>query len=219
MRKAQKGFDFLANHYDWMSWLYFFDVLTRSQTHFIEKIKEPESILILGGGTGKFLLRFVRQFPNAKIDCVDISCKMLQISERRLIKKKISSQNIQFVCKDFFEFASKKNYDLVVCNFFLDVFETEKLARAIDQIKSISKPKSRLYFTDFSTKTNFILKKLFYKINLWILMRFFNLTCGLGLKSLSDLEKELKTRGFSTLRKKKFLFGHIQSMIFEKENL
>lgn len=217
MRKAQNGFDFLAKHYDWMSWLYFFDVLTRSQTHFIKKTEEPESVLILGGGTGKFLLRFVRQFPNAKIDCVDISNKMLQISESKLNKKKVSPENIQFIYEDFFEFIPIKSYDLVVCNFFLDVFESAKLAEAIDKIEILSAPKSRLYFTDFSTRTNFFLKKLFYKINLWILMRFFNLTCGLGLKNLPDFERELETRGFSIVKKKKYLLGHIQSIIFERK--
>jgi len=69
-----------------------------------------KKILNLGAGTGLELEYIFAANPNAEVDCVDISIKMLE-----KLKQKYSDKKINIVCKDYFKHDfGKAKYDCVV---------------------------------------------------------------------------------------------------------
>tara|TARA_Y100000034_G_C6850009_1_gene385536 strand:- start:600 stop:1271 length:672 start_codon:yes stop_codon:yes gene_type:complete len=73
--------------------------------HFSKDLK----ILDLGIGTGQTSLQILKQFPQAKIDGVDISKSMLVQAKARL-----KDYNVQFFESDAMDFKFEKKYDAAV---------------------------------------------------------------------------------------------------------
>lgn len=67
--------------------------------------KDTKRILNLGCGTGLELERIVQKYPNAVIECIDISEKMLEI-----LKEKYRQNNVIVRNMNFFNFDFKKSY-------------------------------------------------------------------------------------------------------------
>jgi len=77
------------------------------------------SMIDLGCGTGTISQSIKSRYPNAKITCVDIAGKMLEIA-----KDKIGG-NIICIQADFNEFEFPNNYDLIVSSLALHHLEND----------------------------------------------------------------------------------------------
>lgn len=71
---------------------------------------EEPAILDLGAGTGLFSQLVLDKYPNAKIDLVDLSEKMLAIAEKRFI----DNPDVHIITVDYTSYTPKKKYDAVV---------------------------------------------------------------------------------------------------------
>ena len=79
--KISSGFDFLSNKYDFLLSITFGKSIHRSQTHFLPEISAVQSVLLVGGGTGKLLVDVLDNCPKAQIQYVDISPLMIKRSK------------------------------------------------------------------------------------------------------------------------------------------
>jgi tRNA (cmo5U34)-methyltransferase len=79
------------------------------------------SIIDLGCGTGSVAKILANKFPNAKIVCLDIAPKMIEISKCKLEEY----QNIEFVVGDFCKFDFEKQFDVVVSSLALHHIESD----------------------------------------------------------------------------------------------
>lgn len=77
------------------------------------QIKDPNpNVLEIGTGTGLFTEMFLKKYPNAKMDLVDIAEDMLNIAKERLK----GNENLNFHLKNIKEFKPEENkqYDAVI---------------------------------------------------------------------------------------------------------
>ena len=80
----------------------------------------PHTILDLGCGTGKHLLKLAELFPEAQITGVDASKEMLKKASSKIKQ----THKINLIQSDIGSFLSKpKRYDLVLCSYSLSMFD------------------------------------------------------------------------------------------------
>lgn len=195
-----KGFDRLAPIYNSLGGIVFGKTLKRAQEYFLSSISADDRVLILGGGSGGLLKSLLKQQPNVVIDYIDISEKMIQLAR----KKTKNPSNVNFII------GTEQNipdriYQIVITNFYLDLFSNNTLQLVVLKIKTHLQPNAQWLVTDF------VGEKGWHKTMLWIMYRFFRTATGIEARSLPHWEKHIELAGLSEIDAKVFFNGFIKS--------
>src|SRR6478752_4223935 len=98
IKDTRKGFDRLAPFYDLMLKVSSGNSILKSQTILLESLPPLNKVLILGGGTGSFLIELLEQKNISAIVYVDRSEKMILETKKKIENKSPQSYSkIQFV--------------------------------------------------------------------------------------------------------------------------
>ncbi|WP_421764076.1 class I SAM-dependent methyltransferase [Ekhidna sp.] len=180
--KAQtNNFNLIAPLYDMLGRIVFEKALLSSQEKFVDTIKKEDTVLIIGGGTGKIL----EKIPHCKnVVFLDLASSMI-----RRAKKRSCYSPVSFIHADFLVYALQDKYDAIICPFFLDCFEIQGLMKVITKIHGRLKPDGKLIITDFERNiiNPFLLKAM---------LIFFKLFSKLETNKLLDIRTLLKENGF-----------------------
>ena len=180
--KRVNDFDGVACFYDLLARLVFGNTIIEASSHYLSKLSAGDSILIVGGGTGKIL----KDIPaGVNVDYVEYSAQMLKRSQR------YSREEIRFIQGDFFEVELKGNYDYVVFPFFLDLFSDEKIRKAIYKVRLLLKPSGKLIVTDFQSTHHF-----FQKLLISSMILFFRVSARMESKRLESIMEILSEEKF-----------------------
>lgn len=209
-----RGFDRITFFYDAMTCITSFNYINKSQLAFLSKLSTQSTCLILGGGTGYFLQKLVEENKTIHVTYVDVSEKMIEYAQKR-IKKNIPDalHRVTFICKDIEAFECA-NYDSIVCNYFLDLFDDRSIARFIQLYKKQLNQNGILYITDFSMPEDKIVAWT-TKIGLKVLYKFFKWTTQLATKELSDIDTIISDAGFNAVHSKSFLKGILKCVVYK----
>ena len=205
MKAAKADFDRVAPFYNFLSLIFFANVIRRSQKDLIKKLSKPDSILIVGGGTGKFLKDISQSFPDAKIDYVDSSLKMIQKSQKEV------SSNITFHHRNIFDFKPDK-YDLICTMCFLDCLNDKELDELFELLTPSLNDNAQWLFNDFHIHN----KSAAHHLSIKALYRFFKTTAKLENDSLPDFESKFKKFNFEQKHSKFRLCKLLVSRIYDK---
>ncbi|MEQ6121568.1 class I SAM-dependent methyltransferase [Reichenbachiella sp. MALMAid0571] len=202
-------FDLVAPYYDRLAQFVFGDTIHKAQIEFLHLLDSASKILILGGGTGWILQELIERKKGAEIFYVEKSSKMIELARSQFDSK--SRLNIHFIHSPFEDWKSEMDFDVVICNFFLDVFTQEKLNGCIlPRLKSLLSPEGRLIVTDFQNKQNLFWQRLL----LWVMHVFFGKVSRLESSKLTDLSTSLNPAGFVLEKEKLFYKQMIFSQIY-----
>lgn len=190
------NFDWLAAHYRWMEWVLAGSKLQRCRTAFLATIPRPRRVLLLGEGNGRFLAAFCRQFPEARVTCVDASPRMLQQARARLQRAGGFTEKVEFVTANVgaWDFPVAE-YDLIVTHFFLDCFRPDQLDELIPKIAASGKAGAHWLVADFCRapqgwrrwRSGLILSLMY-----WFFERFSRLPA----RELTEPDRRIQTQGF-----------------------
>lgn len=200
----ENQFDSVAPFYDALAKLAFGNALYRAQTHYLDIIKQGDKVLIVGGGTGQILKHEAFQ-KAASIDYVELSAKMIQRAE----KHTSALPQINFIQKNFFEHEGQ--YDLIICNFFLDCLDETHLTMGVSKLKNMLQSNGRLLVTDFKRTSRFS-SRLLTRTMLF----FFRVFSGLQAKTLQDIPNAIE-QSFVKERAQEFRRGFIFSVLYQPE--
>lgn len=108
----------------------------------IDSIKLENSnpyVLEIGTGTGIFTEMFLKKYPNAKMDLVDISEDMLDIAKSRFKGNK----NLNFYLKNIINFQPEENkqYDAIISSLAIHHLPNEEKIELYNKIGEWVKPK------------------------------------------------------------------------------
>jgi tRNA (cmo5U34)-methyltransferase len=142
--KSNSGFDFLAPVYDPLARLIFGKSIVYSQTWFLNQVPPKAKVLILGGGTGWFLEELIKQSPSCTVWYVDASFKMIEKTRERLLGDRV---NLIHGTED--DIPTSLTFDVIITNFYLDLFSEEKLEKIIQRLSFQTHSSSRWLVTDF----------------------------------------------------------------------
>lgn len=199
------GFDRLAPVYTGLTKLVFGNSLDEAQEYFLKILKPADRVLILGGGSGKFLKSLLKLHPHISIDYIDISPRMIALAQR----KTVPSANVNFIVGTEQDIPNT-HYSVVITNFYLDLFSDQTLKSIIEKIKSHLQPKAAWLATDF------VCEKWWHKLMLWVMYRFFNVTTGIEARQLPDWQQHLARAIGGNPIQRKFYQGFITTAVFTR---
>ena len=108
-------------------------------------VKEGETVLEIGFGTGHCLEEIAKRVgENGKAYGIDISSGMLDITRKRMEKKRLAD-TVELYCGDAMSMPYEDNmFDVVFMSFTLELFDTPEIPAVLKEIKRVLKPKGRL---------------------------------------------------------------------------
>lgn len=183
--KTNRGFDVLSSIYDGLARTVFGKSVVESQIVFLNQVPADSKILILGGGTGWLLEAIEETNRSCEIWYVELSAGMINRARKRKLKNPVHF--IQGTEEDI----PMRQFDVVMTNFYLDLFSDKKLKEVIERINQRMKPAAYWLITDFVEGGNWwqsVLLKLMY--------RFFRVACGIEGKRLPDWSFSLQAAGW-----------------------
>lgn len=214
MNKDINNFNSIARLYDVLCYMVFRNVLKKSQLHFIHQIPHEAHVLIVGGGTGWYLLELLKIIPCKKIVYVEASSEMISLS-----KKKIAGLShytpIEFIEGSIESIYLQEPFDVIVTNYVLDIFREEKLSAIMEKLYYSLKKDGLWMVTDFKI-TNNRYHKHWQKLLVKMMYRFFRSVSQIEndrLLSFSDFFKKLKVKN---VHSKDFFSGMIESTVYKK---
>lgn len=179
--KKQTDFSPIAPVYDLIGSLFFGGKLHSSQLENLSKLpKRFKHILIVGGGTGKFLKDLIAVKEFEQLTYVDISPKMIDLAKSKVSEK----ENIHFINGDEATIPNQ-SYDLIITHYFLDCFDQEKFEELAHRLLNKLTVGGYWSMVDFYINPK---SSHFKKYFVCFLYKFFKLSCHLNTKELPDFE-------------------------------
>jgi tRNA (cmo5U34)-methyltransferase len=217
--KAQHGYNRIAVFYDLAARIFFFNRINKSQVTLVPFLPDFNSCLILGGGSGYFLQQILSQHKTARFVYVDLSDQMIQMAKNR-IKRKLPEEfhRIEFRCASV-EDIKNKSFDLIVCNYFLDLFTDEEVDLLLERFYSETlSSKGYVYFTDFVIPESHWMMKKMAEALLKVLYYIFRITTSIRSTQLPDFPLLFKKNNFDVLHIDSFSGGIMISAIYKKRH-
>jgi len=196
-------FNFIAKYYDAIGKIVFGHRLELAKISLFSKIPEQANILIIGGGTGTSLKKLVSLKPQASIDFVEASEQMI----RRARRKVDLEDSVTFIHSPIEKFDGR-GYDVIITEFFFDLFKKEKIEIIFSIIALKLNEKGCWIDTDFRKAEN-----IFQKTLLGTMYLFFKITSNIEASSLVETNKIIAENGFRILNEEKINSGFISSRL------
>lgn len=217
MSRVQKGFDRLAAIYDGLASLVYGRSLKRAQVHFLPDLPKNAKVLMLGGGSGWLLVELIRQAEPAEIAYVELSSKMKAKAQAKVKKafQGSSSPPIDWTQSDVWTMDLPREYDLVICPCFLDLFPDERQAALLKQIGQHLQPDASMLFADFRKAEKWPMQGISIAL-IWLMYRFFRLVCGIEARRLPAFDQHLAAAGWRENSNATFFGGMIQAKLLHR---
>jgi len=145
--KPVANFNGVARYYRWLEYAAFGRELERCRFALLPHLAEAQQVLILGEGDGRFLRRLVKMYPSTRVDVVESSMRMLQLTRERLPSE--ASVHFHPVDARRWRFPDRK-YDAIVSCFFLDCFTPKTLRDLVPRVSASVKPGARWLLAEFA---------------------------------------------------------------------
>lgn len=201
----KNDFNRVAPYYDLLKGLVFGNAVDKAAFHFLHRIPEHSSILVVGGGTGKIL----HYLPHVcEVHYVEKSVRMIRKTGRRSLPER--SMEVRLINKDFLEFRTDRRFDFILCPFLLDLFAESHLKCLLDKISSLLKADGKLLVADFQPASG----QSWKSVLLTLLHLFFDVTANLESTKLHPIHEIILNHGFKEAERKFFYFNMIFSRIY-----
>lgn len=213
------NFDRLAPHYPWLEKVFAGDLMQRCRTNFLERARHCRRALLVGEGTGKFLVALLQQNPSVEITCVEHSGKMLAQIQRRLKRISPAQRTVNFVQTDALNWQPPTaQFDLIVTNFFLDCFPAGALRRLVTSLAQGATADAVWLLADFRLPEHGWRRWRAQGLlaGLYLFFRWFT---ALPAKQLTAPEPFLTEAGFFLTERKLANFGFAYSDCWQRTKL
>jgi len=202
---ANNNFDAVSPIYDALAGLVFAGNIRRSQIALLPKIKTIDSALVIGGGTGWFLLELLARTDVRKVLYIELSKDMLDKS-RRLVEKRAP----QWLDRVEFRLGSEESikaedgpFDVIATNFFLACFGDANCAQMINRLHPHMAENGRWLFVDFQVPDRGW-RKLAAMALFKVMFTFFNVFSGLEARRPPNYELGFQQVGLKPQTERRF---------------
>jgi ubiquinone/menaquinone biosynthesis C-methylase UbiE len=200
-------FDRIAPVYDLLTRIVFGSAMKNAQVHFFDQLSHRAKVLIIGGGTGWIARELLIRKPLALITYIDASDKMISKAKTLLS----GFNTVRFIHGTENDIPEGQVYDVVVTNFYFDLFSDRLLLENVTFIGRHLSADGKWLVTDFVDHN-----KRWQKAMLSVMYRFFQITASLATSSLPDWRRCMLKKGFREIGSKEFYGSFIRSSVFKK---
>lgn len=136
----------------------------------VAAMQGDERVLYAGAGPGFDAMAAASK--GCDVTCIDIASNMLARAEQRF---KAAGLVGRFVADDLLEHTDAAGYDIVVANFFMNIFEPSLMIRMLDQLIALTRQGGRLMIADFIPAVGWGPSSLWARFNYRFAIGFFGL--------------------------------------------
>jgi demethylmenaquinone methyltransferase/2-methoxy-6-polyprenyl-1,4-benzoquinol methylase len=210
MRFDEYSYHSLSRVYDGLAAFYSFGEIGASKRVQLESIRRGDRVLYAGAGAGKEILLAARL--GARVTAIDLADSMLSQISIKLANEGLSSELIR---GDVAQHAPANTYDVVVANYFLNLFDLEHAREMTRHLCRLVAPGGTLVLTDFALPEGGLFARLiaevYYRPVNWI-------AWALGFCArhpILDHEKGLAEMNFRVASSQRFpvLFGRTPAYV------
>lgn len=176
-----------------------------SQTCFLNTIPTGVRILILGGGTGWLLEKISEQNKFCKIWYVELSGEMIKRSRSRK-----TTDEIYFIQGTEQDIPAYLKVDVIITNFYLDLFPEKKLYQIIRHLSSHANESCIWLATDF------VKQSWWHKPALSVMYTFFRLTCRIEAAGLPKWSSSLEASNWREISTQSRFGSFIKSSVWQR---
>ena len=204
--KVHDKYRIVGPAYDLLSNLYSGRSIHRCKVAMIntDNVRKGDRILFAGVGHGRDAVHAAEMGANVTV--VDLSETMLS-KFRQNLQQTNGKLKIRQIHSDIMEFKEFQKYDMVVANFFLNVFDREMVTRVLEHLIGLGKPGAKIVVGDFSYPSGNILSRGF-KILYWYgAVLFFWLTARNAVHNIYNYPEFMERLGLVIREKKYYKLG------------
>jgi demethylmenaquinone methyltransferase/2-methoxy-6-polyprenyl-1,4-benzoquinol methylase len=145
MQESGRSYEVVAWCYDAIAGLYSLDAIRRARAWQLGHMRPGERALYIGIGSGEDALLAAEH--GLEVTGLDLSPAMLRRARGRFERH---GRDVALIQGDLFEYIAVERYDVVVANFFLNVFAPDAMLRALTRVASLVRPGGLLALADFA---------------------------------------------------------------------
>lgn len=205
---AENSFDRIAWAYDSLAHLVFFGAIKRAQLSLLHKIPKNANLLIIGGGSGWILTELDRLGISISVDYIEASGQMLKKTQQH---QPFNHIKVSFIHGTQESIPVNAFYDVVITNFFLDVFSPANLPGVMAHLDRYLNPVGKWIMTDFVDNG-----KWWQRLLVKIMYVFFRATTDLEGAQLLNFDTYFHHLGYNKSEQKSFFGRMIISRIYSK---
>ncbi|WP_250658063.1 class I SAM-dependent methyltransferase [Alkalimarinus coralli] len=164
-----------------------------------ENLKPGDKVLFAGIGHGKEAIYAAEQ--GADVTVVDLSEAMLDKFKQGL-EKTNKDLKINIIHSDIMKIEAFGEYDMVVANFFLNVFDEPFMAEVLKHLIKLGKEDAAIVIGDFAMPEGNIFARLAKRVYWYLAIGIFWVTTGAALHPVYDYRRHMSNQGLDVVDKK-----------------
>lgn len=200
MESALNRFDKIAPIYDFLASMFFCGAIGNAQETHLEQIPANAKVLVLGGGSGKWMKKLFRSSPGCDVYFIEASSLMLEQAEMNNWKYK---DQIEFIHGTHLDVPATQ-FDVVITHFFLDMFSDDDLSGFVALVKR------RMQKNGIWLVADFVEKIWWHSLLLRIMYSFFRRVGAIDTRKLPRWQSAIEDNGFFD-DQTRYLFGRFIS--------
>ncbi|HEY5692650.1 MAG TPA: class I SAM-dependent methyltransferase [Cyclobacteriaceae bacterium] len=198
-------FNWIASYYDKLVNLIFGKSILEAQHCHLELIPAHANILVLGGGSGKWVSEIIKTNKTCHILFVDASSKMMDQAKYNLE----GVEQVSFIHGTQNDLPNL-HFDVIITHFFFDMFTTQQLHMLIEQLDRQLNSPSLWIVSDFEKS------KYWHSLMLKMMFLFFKLSNTIENNDLPDWNDIMKSQHFKVSKTMSLYGDFIQSRLYVK---
>lgn len=206
-RNLVATFDRLSPAYDGLVRLLFGRRLIKSSVALLNSLPVCQRGLIVGGGTGEFLIELALSGHCQTIVYVDSSTEMLARARQRALDAGLDLEKIEFVCAHAQQLPANLRFELICTNYVLDLFTTGALVEVVASLAGLLVPGGLWLFTDLKRRKS---------IRVRIAYLFFRVLARLEARTLPNYAAAFERAKLTAVLTRSFYGGLIEGRIYKK---
>lgn len=202
--QTKDKYRFIGPMYDFLSAIYSGKSIHECKVGMLnaENIKPGDKVLVAGVGHGKDAIHAAEL--GAEVTVVDLSETMLNKFQEGLDKSGKTNLNIRKVHSDIFKFDEIESFDVVVANFFLNVFYEETMAKVLEHLVALTKKGGKVVVGDFAFPEGNVISRLFKKAYWYLAVSLFWMFTNNAMHSIYNYPDYMKKQGLIIRDRKYF---------------
>lgn len=212
MQRTDKSYNRLARLYDAASHLYSGGQIHALKASQIGELQPGQRILYAGVGGGEDAVLAAKH--DVSLTVLDTSPGML---ERAAVKFRAAGvqHSIEVICSDVLKHERPAYYDVVVANFFLNIFSEPGMQAVLAHLATLIKPGGRILIGDFSYPRGRSTTRTIQRMYYYLSMGTFWLLGGTPLHPIYDYPRYFEAVDLRTLSVKHFRVNALFPASFE----
>jgi len=187
--------------YDFLGKVYSGQQIENCKTAHLDRLKPGEKVLFAGVGHGRDAIHAAKL--GADVTVVDLSKTMLD-NFQKLLEKENIQVTVRQVHSDIFKVEELEQYDMVVANFFLNVFSKPMMQDVLKHLISLTKPGGHVVVGDFIYPTGNIFARTLKKAYWYGAVLIFVAFTKNALHEVYNYPEFMKSAGLDIEDKKRF---------------